>query len=214
MTPPRTEILGRLREKVARGEPIIGGGAGTGISAKCEAAAGIDLIVIYKEYPHVDPGLRAKELFALAVDTKLGNIKPTMALFDCHMIGFYYTPYEPMRSFIDEMMAAEGKEGVLSLSLAHCFPWGDVPDCGARMLTITDNNLAQAQAVAAAWGRRFYNMRHTATARSRLNPSRRRSTVQASRDRAAPMASASSSRAGSARVANSGANISKVRSRS
>ena len=47
MTLARTEILARLRSKVARGEPIIGGGAGTGISAKCEAAAGIDLIVIY-----------------------------------------------------------------------------------------------------------------------------------------------------------------------
>ncbi|MEX2140524.1 MAG: phosphoenolpyruvate hydrolase family protein [Pirellulales bacterium] len=43
----RQDILQRLREKIARGEPIIGGGAGTGISAKCEAAAGIDLIVIY-----------------------------------------------------------------------------------------------------------------------------------------------------------------------
>jgi predicted TIM-barrel enzyme len=47
MTLNRSEILTRLRAKVARGEPIIGGGAGTGISAKCEAAAGIDLIVIY-----------------------------------------------------------------------------------------------------------------------------------------------------------------------
>ena len=37
----------RLRAKVARGEPIIGGGAGTGISAKCEEAGGIDLIVVY-----------------------------------------------------------------------------------------------------------------------------------------------------------------------
>src|SRR5688572_9708764 len=43
----RAAILTRLREKVARGVPIIGGGAGTGISAKCEEAAGIDLIVIY-----------------------------------------------------------------------------------------------------------------------------------------------------------------------
>jgi predicted TIM-barrel enzyme len=43
----REEILGRLRAKVARSEPIIGGGAGTGISAKCEEAGGIDLIVIY-----------------------------------------------------------------------------------------------------------------------------------------------------------------------
>jgi predicted TIM-barrel enzyme len=43
----RTAILRRLREKVTRGELIIGGGAGTGISAKCEEAGGIDLIVIY-----------------------------------------------------------------------------------------------------------------------------------------------------------------------
>lgn len=43
----RTTILARLREKVAAGVPIIGGGAGTGISAKSEETGGIDLIVIY-----------------------------------------------------------------------------------------------------------------------------------------------------------------------
>ncbi|HEY8241791.1 MAG TPA: phosphoenolpyruvate hydrolase family protein [Kiritimatiellia bacterium] len=44
---PRLEILKKLRAKVKRREPIIGGGAGTGLSAKCEEAGGIDLIVIY-----------------------------------------------------------------------------------------------------------------------------------------------------------------------
>ncbi|MEY4396074.1 MAG: hypothetical protein RL595_3323 [Planctomycetota bacterium] len=43
----RTEILEKLRSQVAKGIPIVGGGAGTGISAKCEEAGGIDLIVIY-----------------------------------------------------------------------------------------------------------------------------------------------------------------------
>src|SRR5580704_5666655 len=43
----RKQILDNLRKKIARGEPIIGGGAGNGLSAKCEEAAGIDLIVIY-----------------------------------------------------------------------------------------------------------------------------------------------------------------------
>lgn len=43
----RTEIMGRLRAMRDRDEPIIGGGAGTGLSAKCEEAGGIDLIVIY-----------------------------------------------------------------------------------------------------------------------------------------------------------------------
>lgn len=43
----RDEILGRLRAKVAAGQPIVGGGAGTGISAKMSEAGGIDLLVIY-----------------------------------------------------------------------------------------------------------------------------------------------------------------------
>jgi predicted TIM-barrel enzyme len=43
----RQHILGHLRAKVAAGKPIIGGGAGTGISAKMSEAGGIDLLVIY-----------------------------------------------------------------------------------------------------------------------------------------------------------------------
>jgi len=43
----RNEVLARLRNRIEQGEPIIGGGAGTGISAKLEEAGGIDLIVIY-----------------------------------------------------------------------------------------------------------------------------------------------------------------------
>jgi len=43
----RKELLGRFREMRDAGDPIIGGGAGTGLSAKCEEAGGIDLIVIY-----------------------------------------------------------------------------------------------------------------------------------------------------------------------
>ncbi|MEY0301092.1 phosphoenolpyruvate hydrolase family protein [Providencia manganoxydans] len=43
----RESLLNKFKEMIARGEPIIGGGAGTGLSAKCEEAGGIDLIVIY-----------------------------------------------------------------------------------------------------------------------------------------------------------------------
>ena len=43
----RSVLLEKFRGMVARGEPIVGGGAGTGLSAKCEEAGGIDLIVIY-----------------------------------------------------------------------------------------------------------------------------------------------------------------------
>ncbi|MHA6805101.1 phosphoenolpyruvate hydrolase family protein [Salinifilum ghardaiensis] len=43
----RPELLSRLRGKVDRGEPVVGGGAGTGLSAKAEESGGIDLIVLY-----------------------------------------------------------------------------------------------------------------------------------------------------------------------
>jgi predicted TIM-barrel enzyme len=43
----RETLLEKFRVMVARGEPIVGGGAGTGLSAKCEEAGGCDLIVIY-----------------------------------------------------------------------------------------------------------------------------------------------------------------------
>lgn len=47
MSHSRASILAGFEKKRASGQPIIGGGAGTGISAKCEEAAGIDLIVVY-----------------------------------------------------------------------------------------------------------------------------------------------------------------------
>lgn len=43
----RDTLLKKFNDMISRGEPIIGGGAGTGLSAKCEEAGGIDLIVIY-----------------------------------------------------------------------------------------------------------------------------------------------------------------------
>src|SRR6266481_837769 len=43
----RAALLRKFRAMAAKGEPIVGGGAGTGLSAKCEEAGGVDLIVIY-----------------------------------------------------------------------------------------------------------------------------------------------------------------------
>ena len=44
---PREDILAKFRHMIAEGRPIVGGGAGTGLSAKCEEAGGIDLIIVY-----------------------------------------------------------------------------------------------------------------------------------------------------------------------
>jgi microcystin degradation protein MlrC len=122
-------------------------------------------IVIYKEYPHTDMAERARELYALVADAAAGRTRPTMAMSDCKMMGIYPTTAEPMRSFVDAMIAAEGAAGVLSLSLGHGFPWGDVPDSGARMLAITDGDAAAAQRLADEWAARFHAIRREATVR-------------------------------------------------
>lgn len=121
--------------------------------------AAADIVITFKEYPHVDIDARAQELFALAVAAKGGKIKPTMALFDCHMIGMYPTSAQPLRSFVDDMTKAEQRPGVLSVSFGHGFQFADVPHVGANMLVVTDNNPALAQEVAREFGTRVYGLR-------------------------------------------------------
>lgn len=119
-----------------------------------------NLLVAYKEYPHVDIHIRADELFKLAADAVMGKTKPAMAAFDCRMINTYRTTEQPLRAFVDKMMALEGKNGVLSVSLSHCFPWADVPDIGAKTIVITDGDPAKATALAADLGKEFFGLRH------------------------------------------------------
>ena len=118
-----------------------------------------DLIVCYKEYPHTDAPDRAEELFRLAADTAEGKIRPVMRDYDCRMMGAYQTPKEPMRSYVDAMIAREGKDGILSLSLTHGFPWGDHPLVGSRALAITDDDPGLADKTARELGDALWEIR-------------------------------------------------------
>jgi microcystin degradation protein MlrC len=123
-----------------------------------------DLIVIYKTYPHIDHAERAEDLFDLMVRTLNGEIDPKMALFDCKSMGLFPTTMEgPMIEFSAAIIEAEGKDGVLSLSLNHGFPWADVPLAGAKMLAIADGDLKIAEAAAEKYGKWFYRIRREAT---------------------------------------------------
>jgi microcystin degradation protein MlrC len=118
-----------------------------------------DLIVAYKEYPHTDSPDRARELFTLAADTAEGKITPVMRDYDCRMLTMYHTPKEPMRSFVDDMQAREGQDGILSLSLTHGFPWGDSARVGTRMLAIADGDAGKAEAAAQEFGQKLWDLR-------------------------------------------------------
>jgi len=127
--------------------------------------AGANLLVIYKEYPHIDIGDRAAELFAFAADAASGKTRPVMAAFDCRMIGSFRTTEQPMRGIVDRMIALEGTEKILSVSLAHGFPWADVADVGMKTLVITDNDAAAAARVADSLGRDIFAVREALAAK-------------------------------------------------
>ena len=156
------DLTRRVREIVGPGVPI-----GVELDLHCHLSQALldaaDVVVIFKEYPHTDMADRAVDLFKLIADTAQGKIRPTMALFDCRMMSLYKTPFEPVRGFVDAMLAAEARGEALSLSLAHGFPWGDVPDFGCRMLAVTDDDPAGAERLAREWGMRFHAMRREVT---------------------------------------------------
>jgi len=118
-----------------------------------------DFLVCFKEYPHTDILERAYDLVDLCVARAEGRIKPTRAVYDCAMISIMHTSREPMRGFVDRLLAMEGKEGVLSVSIAHGFPWGDTPDMGSKVLVYTDGDQAQAEALARALGEEIIGFR-------------------------------------------------------
>jgi len=119
----------------------------------------INAVVIFKEYPHIDFAERAEELWTLLERTLAGEIKPVISSFDCRMIDLFHTTREPMRSFVDGMAALEGKDGVLSVSLGHGFPWANIPHVGARMVVITDDAKDKGDRLAEELGRKLWSMR-------------------------------------------------------
>ena len=122
-------------------------------------ASTADIIITYKEYPHVDINARAEELFDLAIEAQQGKVRPTMAVYDCRMMGMYPTNTAPMRHFIQAMSEAERQGEVLSVSFIHGFPFGDVPDAGGKILVVTDNNFSLAQEIAQSLGQQIFALR-------------------------------------------------------
>jgi len=157
------DLLEAIRGVVGPDVPI-----GSELDAHCHLTARIvnnaDALVIFKEYPHTDYRERAEDLFRIMADMAEGKAKPRMAVFDCNMVSYFHTTVEPMKGFVRQIRDLEQQEGVLSISVAHAFPWGDVPDNSARLLVVTDDlvtggDAARGQALARELGQQLIAMR-------------------------------------------------------
>lgn len=152
------DVLARVRAVVGPDVPL-----GAELDLHCHLTADMlryaTALVGYKEYPHVDMIDRLVELFEIVADTAEGKVRPTMARFDCRMLGLFPTTSDPMKAMVQEMKELEGRHGVLNVWLCHGFPYADLPTIGMQAVAITDGDPVHAAQVAERVGRRVFSLR-------------------------------------------------------
>ena len=117
-----------------------------------EMVEGADIIVAFKEFPHTDFLVRAEELLELCLRTARREVRPASAVFDCRGLAAFMTSREPGRGFVDRIKAMEGRDGILSISVAHGFQAADIADVGTKVLVIADGYKEKAAALAKQLG--------------------------------------------------------------
>lgn len=110
-----------------------------------------DAIIGYDTYPHVDMAARGREAGRLMARTLRGEIRPVAALRQLPM--FWSTPaqvtaHPPMDEVMRRVHELESRSGLLSVTVATCFPWADVPDVGASVIAVADGDRELAQRTA------------------------------------------------------------------
>lgn len=155
------DILTRVRELV--GEKVI---IGVELDLHCAVSQAMideaDIIVTYKESPHTDTGERATEIYDLCTAAFRGEIDPVIEMVDCGVIGTWSTRDEPLAGLLGEMQSSEGRDGILSISFAHCFAFCDVPDNGGKVLVIADGDRDVARQAARRFVGKIWDVRGSA----------------------------------------------------
>jgi microcystin degradation protein MlrC len=158
------DILTAIRRQVGTGVAI---GVELDLHAHLSAAMleAADILVTFKEWPHVDTVERARDVARLTLRCAAGEIKPRMSVQDCRLIGFYHTMEEPMMSLVNELYDIEREHRALSASVVHGYPYGDVQDMGTKILVITDDDPEGGAKLALDLGQKLFEMRGQTSAR-------------------------------------------------
>ena len=152
------DLLARVRRLVGP-EVVVGAELDPHNHLTAAMTGNADLMIAFKEYPHTDALERAFELVDLCAATVQKRIRPVAATVDCEMIAVLHTSRDPARAFVDRLQSLEGRDGVLSISVSHGFPWGDVPGMGTKVLVYTDNDRAKAEQLARTLADELIGMR-------------------------------------------------------
>lgn len=141
------DLLGRVRDLVGP-DVVVGAELDPHHHLSATMVEQADLLIAFKQYPHTDVLERAYELVDLCAAQVVHRRRPVPSVVDCAMAVMVHTTREPAQSYVQRLQALEGRDGVLSITLTHGFPWGDVPDMGTKLLVYTDGRPGEGEALA------------------------------------------------------------------
>jgi len=158
-----SDIIARVRQIVGPDVPI-----GVEFDLHCNIGAGTladaDVLLACLEYPHTDFRARADQVVEILERMAAGTCRPVMHYAPIPMLGLFNPAGPPMRGFVDALKAQEGRDGVLAISLAHCFAGGDTPDTHAGVVVVTDGDADAAQRLARHIAGEFWRQREAFSA--------------------------------------------------
>lgn len=152
---PEGDFLARVRQIIGPDVPLIATlDPHSHLTERRVAAA--DGLIAFKEFPHTDFVARAVDAWEMAAGALAGEVKPVMSVHDPQCIDVFPTSSEPMRAFVDEMIALErDTPDVVSLSVIHGFMAGDVAEMGSKILAVTNGNPRLGEKIAEQLGKRL-----------------------------------------------------------
>lgn len=131
------DLLKRVRE-LTGAATVIGGTLDPHAHLSSTMVDNADLLICWKEYPHTDILERARDLVALCGELAERRLELHRSVADTRMISLLHTTREPAKSFIQRVRELEARDGIVSISVVHGFPWGDTADMGTKILVYSD----------------------------------------------------------------------------
>lgn len=131
------DLLARVRAMVGPDTVI-----GAALDPHCHLTVAMtnhaDLMICWKQYPHTDILERAEDLLDACLAMAERRLVVGVTVIDTGMITLIHTDAGAGREFIERVQRLERTRGIVSISIIHGFPWGDVADMGTRVLVYSD----------------------------------------------------------------------------
>ncbi len=144
------DFMASVREVVGPNVPIV---VTTDLHANhaMRRVAVADAIIGYDTYPHIDMAERGREAADLIVRAVRGEVRPVSEIRQLPMFwsaACQVTAHPPIDEAFRLAHEAEQRPGILSVTLSTGFPWADIPEMGASVIVVADDDRALAQRTA------------------------------------------------------------------